>query len=92
MCHPERSEGGNTQHGLIRFAQDDTQWNIVHPRLTAFTALPPGGGYVLNVWAGRRTAGMRAMDVMAAVMLVVGRLRGGVEATMARAGVEMPRA
>jgi hypothetical protein len=51
-----------------------------------------GWGYVLNVWAGRRTAAMRAMDVMAAVMLVVERLRGGVEATMARAGGEMPRA
>jgi hypothetical protein len=50
-----------------------------------------GWGYVLNVWAGRRTAGMRAMDIMAAVMLVVERLRGGVEATMARAGGEMPR-
>jgi hypothetical protein len=35
---------------------------------------------------------MRAMDVMAAVMLVVERLRGGVEATMARSGGEMPRA
>ena len=31
-----------------------------------------GWGYVLNVWAGRRTAGMRLMDLMAAVML-----RGG---------------
>jgi hypothetical protein len=51
-----------------------------------------GWGYVLNVWAGRRTAAMRAMDIMAAVMLVVERLRGGVEATMARAGGEMPRA
>ena len=51
-----------------------------------------GWGYVLNVWAGRRTAGMSAMDLMAGVMLVVERLRGGVEATMARAGGEMPRA
>jgi hypothetical protein len=50
-----------------------------------------GWGYVLNVWAGRRTAGMRLMDVLAAVMRGVERLRGGVEASMARAGGEMPR-
>lgn len=51
-----------------------------------------GWGYVLNVYAGRRTAGMRLMDVMAGVLRLVERLRGGVECTMARAGGEMPRA
>jgi hypothetical protein len=52
-----------------------------------------GWGYVLNVWAGRRTAGMLALDVLAAAMRAIGRLRGGDAAAIARARGEIaPRA
>jgi hypothetical protein len=51
-----------------------------------------GWGYVLNVWAGRRTAGMAALDGVAAVARVVEILRGGTEASIARAGGEISRA
>ena len=49
-----------------------------------------GWGYVLNVWAGRRTLGMRLLD---AVLLPAARfvqwLRGGVPAAIERAGGEL---
>jgi uncharacterized protein YndB with AHSA1/START domain len=49
-----------------------------------------GWGYVLNVWAGRRTARMRLLD---AVLLPLARLvqwlRGGLSAAIERAGGEM---
>ena len=51
-----------------------------------------GWGYVLNVWAGRRTNAMRLMDVMARGMRLVEILRGGTAASIARAGGEMPSA
>jgi hypothetical protein len=51
-----------------------------------------GWGYVLNVWAGRRTNAMRMMDVMAGVMRVVEKVRGGTAASIARAGGEIPHA
>jgi hypothetical protein len=51
-----------------------------------------GWGYVLNVWAGRRTNAMRLMDIMAGVMRLVEKLRGGTAATIARAGGEIPQA
>ena len=51
-----------------------------------------GWGYVLNVWAGRRTNAMRLMDAMAGVMRVVEKIRGGTAASIARAGGEIPHA
>jgi hypothetical protein len=51
-----------------------------------------GWGYVLNVWADRRTPAMRMMDVMAGAMRLVEKLRGGTTATIARAGGEIPHA
>jgi uncharacterized protein YndB with AHSA1/START domain len=48
-----------------------------------------GWGYVLNVWAGRRTPGMSVLDVVAAGINVVQKLRGGVDAEIARAGGEI---
>ena len=50
-----------------------------------------GWGYVLNVWAGRRTGGMRALDALGAMLQGVQRLRGGRDAAIARAGGEIAR-
>jgi hypothetical protein len=51
-----------------------------------------GWGYVLNVWAGRRTNAMRMMDALAGVMRLVEKLRGGTAGSIARAGGEIPHA
>jgi len=48
-----------------------------------------GWGYVLQVCAGRRTAGMRALDVVASAANLAARMRGGTERAIARAGGEM---
>ena len=45
-----------------------------------------GWGYVLNVWAGRRTVGMSLMDGLVSLMNLKMKLRGGREAEIARAG------
>lgn len=51
-----------------------------------------GWGYVLNVWAGRRTAKMALLDVVASLMMLGMKLRGGRQAEIARAGGEMESA
>jgi hypothetical protein len=51
-----------------------------------------GWGYVLNTWAGRRTAGMRVLEVVAGAINLAGKLRGGTEAEIARARGQMPPA
>ncbi len=51
-----------------------------------------GWAYVLNVWAGRRTAKMAALDGLAFVLRGVELLRGGTRASIARAGGEIARA
>ena len=48
-----------------------------------------GWGYVLNVWAGRRTGGMAVLDGLGAVLSFAQRLRGGAEGAIARAGGEI---
>jgi uncharacterized protein YndB with AHSA1/START domain len=48
-----------------------------------------GWGYVLNVWAGRRTPGMRLIDALVALIGLGQRLRGGRQAAIARAGGEL---
>ena len=48
-----------------------------------------GWGYVLNVWAGRRTARMLVMDIVIGMAKVVSWLRGGTEGEIARAGGEI---
>jgi len=48
-----------------------------------------GWGYVLNVWAGRRTGKMALLDALAFVMRGVEILRGGTRASIARAGGEI---
>lgn len=49
-----------------------------------------GWGYVLNVWAGRRTWGMALLDRVAGAMAMIEKLRGGLESQIARAGGELP--
>lgn len=51
-----------------------------------------GWAYILNVWAGRRTARMALLDAIVATLGFVQKLRGGVQAEIARAGGELPRA
>ena len=50
-----------------------------------------GWGYVLNVWAGRRTAGMRVLDGIGGALGLVQRLRGGSAAAIEKAGGEIPQ-
>lgn len=51
-----------------------------------------GWAYILNVWAGRRTAKMALLDAVVAIIGIVQKFRGGVQAEIARAGGELPRA
>lgn len=51
-----------------------------------------GWEYILNVWAGRRTVKMALLDVVVAVIGLVQKLRGGVQAEITRARGELPRA
>lgn len=48
-----------------------------------------GWGYVLNVWAARRTGGMAVLDGLMAGAQIVQSLRGGQDAQIARAEGEM---
>jgi len=51
-----------------------------------------GWNYVLKLWAGRRDAGMRAVDALASLARAADRLRGGTAGAIARAGGEIPPA
>lgn len=48
-----------------------------------------GWGYVLNVWAERRTGSMRVLDVVAGVARAVQWARGGLDGAIARSGGEI---
>jgi uncharacterized protein YndB with AHSA1/START domain len=51
-----------------------------------------GWGYILNVWAGKRSGRMALVDGLTVVLRAVEILRGGTRATIARAGGEIARA
>ncbi len=51
-----------------------------------------GWNYILRDWAGRRTAGMLAMDALGGIARVVRVLRGGTAAAIRRAGGEIESA
>jgi uncharacterized protein YndB with AHSA1/START domain len=51
-----------------------------------------GWAYVLNVWAGRRSAKMAILDGVALAMRGIELVRGGTRASIARAGGEIARA
>ncbi len=99
--HPSR-EPASAQDVEVRFLPEEggtrleltaTKWeNWGKGAGRARKGYHAGWGYVLNVWAGRRTNAMRMMDVMAGVMRVVEKLRGGTAASIARAGGEIPHA
>jgi hypothetical protein len=48
-----------------------------------------GWGYVLNVWAGRRTVRMSVIDGITALLNLLMKLRGGRDGEIARAGGEI---
>jgi hypothetical protein len=48
-----------------------------------------GWGYVLNIWAERRTGSMAVMDALTRVAQAVQWLRGGIDAAIRRAGGEI---
>ena len=50
-----------------------------------------GWAYILNVWAGRRTARMALLDAIVAIIGFAQRFRGGVDGEIARARGELPR-
>lgn len=80
--HPE---GTGTRLELVSSGWE--RWGKGAPR--ARRGYDLGWGGVLNVWAGRRTMGMRAMDGLMAVMSLVQLFRGGRAAAIARAGGEL---
>ena len=79
-------EGSGTRLELM--AQGWERWGNGASR--ARRGYDVGWGYVLNVWADRRTARMAAMDGVVVVLRGVQWLRGGVDAAIARAGGAMP--
>jgi hypothetical protein len=99
--HPSR-EPASAQEVELRFLPEEdgtrleltaTKWeNWGKGAARARKGYHVGWGYVLNVWAGRRTNAMRALDVVAGVMRLVERLRGGTDGSIARAGGEIPHA
>jgi uncharacterized protein YndB with AHSA1/START domain len=48
-----------------------------------------GWGYVLNVWAGRRTLRMSMLETVTSLLNLVMKLRGGRDAEIAKAGGEI---
>jgi hypothetical protein len=81
-------EGAGTRVELMA-----TKWENWGPKARlARRGYDLGWGYVLNVWAERRTARMRMVDGVSAIVQSVNRLRGGTAAQIARAGGEIPPA
>jgi uncharacterized protein YndB with AHSA1/START domain len=83
-------DGGGTRVELVaagweRWGDDAT----VHKARKGYDL---GWGYVLSTMAGRRTAGMRALDVMVRATRAFRRWRGGPEAEIASARGEIPPA
>ncbi len=82
------AEGGGTRVELT--ARGWERWGDNASR--AHRGYNIGWAYILNVWAQRRTPRMAILDAIVGLMGIVQRLRGGVQAEIARAGGEMPRA
>jgi uncharacterized protein YndB with AHSA1/START domain len=80
--HPQ---GGGTRLELV--ASGWERWGKGAP--TARRGYDLGWAGVLNVFAGRRTLGMRVLDGLAALIGLVRRLGGGTESAIARAGGEL---
>lgn len=99
--HPAR-EPATAQDVLIEFVPEDggtrveltsTGWERWGDKAArAHRGYNVGWAYILNVWAGRRTARMAVLDVIVAILGVKQKLSGGVQAEIARARGELPRA
>jgi uncharacterized protein YndB with AHSA1/START domain len=99
--HPSR-EAATAQDVLVEFVPESTgtrveltasgweRWGENARR--AHRGYGIGWAYILNVLAGRRTARMAVLDAVVSVMGLVQKLRGGVDAEIARARGELPRA
>jgi uncharacterized protein YndB with AHSA1/START domain len=99
--HPSR-EPETAQDVLVEFIAEDggtrveltasgwERWGEKAAR--AHRGYDVGWAYILNVWAGRRTAKMAVLDVIVAILGLAQKLRGGVRAEIARARGELPRA
>lgn len=96
--HPSR-DPATAQEVEIEFATDEDGTRL---QLTSFgwerwgkgarrarRGYDVGWGYVLNIWAGRRTLRMSLLDGVASMMNLAMKLRGGRDAEIARAGGEI---
>lgn len=96
--HPSRNPA-TAQDVELRFVREGegtrldlvvTKWENWGPHARrARNGYNLGWDYVLNVWAGRRTATMRLLDVLGLVARGAGRLRGAKASDIARAGGEI---
>ena len=96
--HPAR-DSSTSQDVEIEFKADgtgtrleltSTGWERWGRRATrARKGYDLGWGYVLNIWAGRRTASMSVLEAVGAAIKFVMKIRGGCEADIARAGGEI---
>jgi len=78
-------EGGGTRLELT-----STGWERYGRRAArARKGYDVGWGYVLNVWAGRRTIRMSVLEGITALLNLATKLRGGRDAEIARAGGEI---
>ena len=97
--HPSR-DAGTAQDVEVRFIPEGTgtrleltssgweRWGKNASR--ARRGYDVGWGYVLNVWAGKRTARMAVMDGLILVVRGVQWMRGGLDGAIARARGAMP--
>jgi len=99
--HPSR-DAATAQEVELRFVPEGTgtrleltsdKWERWGDRAErAHRGYDLGWGYVLNVWAGRRTASMLVLDLLGLGFKLVSLLRGGRAAAIARARGEIPAA
>ncbi len=97
--HPSRDES-TAQEVRIDFAKEGTGTRVTLTSTNwerwgkgakaARRGYSLGWGYVLNVWAGRRTFGMAVLDAIAAVIGLVQKILGGTARQISRAGGEIP--
>src|SRR5262245_15551007 len=98
--HPSR-DAATAQEVEVTFTQDagGTRVDLVSDKWErwgknahrARKGYDVGWGYILNTWAGRRTASMLLLDGVTLALLGVEWLRGGTTASIARAAGELPR-
>ena len=96
--HPSRAPS-TAQEVEVRFLPEEsgtrlqlvaTKWENWGPDARrARKGYHVGWGYVLKVWAGRRTFDMRLLAALAAARGLIARLRGGTDAAIAKAGGEI---